>query len=71
MAAARTFLAIDGVDGVNLSGPASSSGPADRADVMRSVAEQIRVAAGSGAADRGTHQHGTAVPVAPTLATRG
>lgn len=42
VAAARTHLAVDGVDGINLSGPASTAGPADRAAVMRAVAEQIR-----------------------------
>lgn len=39
---ARAFLEIDGVDGVDLSGPGSSEGPVDRAAVMRAVAERIR-----------------------------
>lgn len=42
VAAARTLLALDGVDGINLSGPGSTSGPGDRVAVMRAVAEQIR-----------------------------
>jgi 5,10-methylenetetrahydrofolate reductase len=40
--AARAVLAVDGVDGVNLSGPASSDGPVERASVMRAVAEELR-----------------------------
>jgi 5,10-methylenetetrahydrofolate reductase len=43
VAAARAFLEVDGVDGVDLSGPASSAGPVERAAVMREVAEQLRV----------------------------
>ena len=43
VAAARAVLEVDGVDGVDLSGPGSSQGPAERAAVMREVAEQLRV----------------------------
>ena len=46
VAAARTFLAIDGVDGINLSGSASTAGPDDRPAIMRAVAEQIRTPEG-------------------------
>jgi 5,10-methylenetetrahydrofolate reductase len=62
VAAARTFLAIDGVDGVNLSGPASSAGPAERAGVMRAVAEQLRVPRGTDAGAVSTIER-PAVPV--------
>jgi 5,10-methylenetetrahydrofolate reductase len=40
---ARAFLAVDGVCGVDLSGPGSTEGEADRVAVMRAVAERLKV----------------------------
>ncbi|UDY38090.1 methylenetetrahydrofolate reductase C-terminal domain-containing protein [Dermatobacter hominis] len=42
VAEARAFLAVEGVEGVNLSGPASTHGAAERAAVMRAVTERLR-----------------------------
>ncbi len=42
VAAARAALDLPGVCGVNLTGPASTSGPSERAAVLAAVAEQIR-----------------------------
>jgi 5,10-methylenetetrahydrofolate reductase len=42
VSAARDLLSVDGVEGVNLSGPASTNGDADRLAVMRAVAERLR-----------------------------
>jgi hypothetical protein len=42
VATARRLLAVDGVEGVDLSGPGSSDGPTQRAEVMRAVADQLR-----------------------------
>ena len=39
---ARAVLAVDGVDGVNLSGPASTTSSEERAAIMRAVSEQLR-----------------------------
>lgn len=44
-ATARDLLSVDGIDGVNLSGPASTTGEADRLAVMRAVAERLRTPA--------------------------
>ena len=41
VATARRFLAVDGVDGVDLSGPASTVSAAERVAVMRAVAERL------------------------------
>jgi 5,10-methylenetetrahydrofolate reductase len=40
-AAARDAVRLAGVDGVNLSGPASTAGPVERAAVLRAVMEEI------------------------------
>ncbi len=42
VASATAHLSIDGVDGIDLSGPASTASPTERATVMREVAEQLR-----------------------------
>ena len=39
---ARSLLAVDGVDGVNLSGPASTRSEADRVAVVRAIADRLR-----------------------------
>ena len=41
-ARAESLLAVDGIDGINLSGPASTQSVHERADVMRFVAERLR-----------------------------
>jgi len=40
---ARQALAVDGIDAVDLSGPASTASDAERVAVMRAVAERVRV----------------------------
>lgn len=41
VAQARHFLAVDGVEGVDLSGPAATTSPAERVRVMREVAQRL------------------------------
>ena len=70
VAAARTFLAVDGVDGINLSGSASTTGPDDRPAIMRAVAEQIRtVERGSLGGARRPPANSTSGGLAARLAT--
>jgi methylenetetrahydrofolate reductase (NADPH) len=43
VAEARALLQVDGVDGIDLSGPAATTSAADRVAVMRAIAERLRV----------------------------
>ena len=56
---ARAFLSVDGVCGVDLSGPASTASEGDRVAVMRAIAERLRTEPAGHAAGR-AHDGATA-----------